>query len=196
MKRLFPLWLALALTACDKEEAERFKRESAQRQAAFDSLKREYDKLDKFKSDVIRDFGESASKLQERLEENRRLESEIERAKQTIAERNLRIDTLLNVISLREGEIQALQREIARQDALIKQQDALIKQQQAQLKQKDDVAESLNQAIASRDATIRSLNQTISQRDATIHKLNERVAEQDRTIQSLQKPPAKEKEKE
>lgn len=194
MKRLALLSLAFLLPACNQEEVERLKRDLAQKQTSLDSLKREYDKVNEFKSNVIRDFGESASKLQERLDENRRLEDALANRNAIIEERNKRIDTLLNAVQLRESEIQALQREINRLESLVKQQETLIKQQQAQLKQKDDVAESLNQTVASRDATIRTLNSTISQRDATIQKLNARIAEQDQTIQSLQRPPSKEKE--
>ncbi len=187
MKHVAFLSLLFLLSACNQEELERLKQDVAQKQRSLDSLKREYDKVNEFKSNVIRDFGESASKLQERLEENRRLEEAIANHNLVIEECNKRIDTLLNTIRLREGDIQSLQREIGRQESLIKQQETLIKQQQAQLRQKDKQTESLNQAIASRDATIRSLNTAISQRDATIQKLNARIAEQDQTIQSLQK---------
>ncbi len=179
--------LVIMLSACNQEELERLRREVAQKQASLDSLKREYDRVNEFKSNVIRDFGESASKLQERLDENRRLEEALANKQAIIEERNKRIDTLLNTIKLREGELQSLQRDLAKQESFIKQQESLIKQQQAQLKQKDEQTESLNQAISSRDATIRSLNTSISQRDATIQKLNARIAEQDQIIQSLQK---------
>ena len=188
MKHIVLLSLVLTLSACNQEELERLKREVAQKQTSLDSLKREYDKVNEFKSNVIRDFGESASKLQERLDENRRLEEALANKQAIIEERNKRIDTLLNTIKLREGELQSLQRDLAKQESFIKQQESLIKQQQAQLKQKDEQNESLNQAISARDATIRSLNTSISQRDATIQKLNARIAEQDQTIQSLQKP--------
>jgi len=189
MKHVVLFSVVLLLSACNQEELERLKQEVSQKQRSLDSLKREYDKVNEFKSNVIRDFGESASKLQERLEENRRLEEAIANRDRMLEERNKQIDTLLGTVRLRDGEIQSLQREIGRLETLIKQQETLIKQQQAQLKQKDDVAESLNQAVAARDATIRSLNTSISQRDATIQKLNARIAEQDQTIQSLQKPP-------
>ncbi|MFQ3597890.1 MAG: hypothetical protein SNJ55_12725 [Chloroherpetonaceae bacterium] len=187
MKHVALLSLLVLLSACNQEELEKLKRDLAQKQISLDSLKREYDKVNEFKSNVIRDFGESASKLQERLDENRRLEEALAQRQAIIEEHNKRIDTLLNTIRLREGEIQSLQREVGRQESLIKQQETLVKQQQAQLRQKDEQTESLNQAISSRDATIRSLNTTISQRDATIQKLNARIAEQDQTIQSLQK---------
>lgn len=192
MKHVALLSLLVLLSSCNQEELERLKRDVAQKQVSLDSLKREYDKLNEFKSNVIRDFGESASKLQERLDENRRLEEALANKQAIIEERNKRIDTLLNTIKLREGEIQLLQRQIGQQESLIKQQETLIKQQQAQLRQKEEQMASLNQAISSRDATIRSLNSTISQRDATIQKLNARIAEQDQTIQSLQKPSPKE----
>jgi chromosome segregation ATPase len=188
MKQVALFSLFFLLSACNQEELERLKRDAAQKQTSLDSLKLEYEKLNEFKSNVIRDFGESASKLQERLDENRRLEAELVNKQAIIEERNKRIDTLLNTIKLREGELQLLQRDLAKQEAFIKQQESLIKQQQAQLKQKDEQTESLNQAISSRDATVRSLNTAISQRDATIQKLNARIAEQDQTIQSLQKP--------
>lgn len=188
MKQVALFSLFFLLSACNQEELERLKREVAQKQTSLDSLKREYDKVNEFKSNVIRDFGESASKLQERLDENRRLEEALANKQAIIEERNKRIDTLLNTIKLREGELQSLQRDLTKQESFIKQQESLIKQQQAQLKQKDEQNESLNQAISARDATIRSLNTSISQRDATIQKLNARIAEQDQTIQSLQKP--------
>lgn len=187
MKHIALFSLLLFLSACNQEELEQLKRDVDQKQTSLDSLKREYDKVNEFKSNVIRDFGESASKLQERLDENRRLEQTLASKQATIEGLNQRVDTLLNVIKLREGEIQSLQREVGRQESLIKQQETLIKQQQAQLRQKDDQTQSLNQTISSRDATIRSLNTAISQRDATIQKLNARIAEQDQTIQSLQK---------
>jgi chromosome segregation ATPase len=187
MKRFAFFSLLFLLSACNQEELERLKRESLQKQASLDSLKREYDKVNEFKSNVIRDFGESASKLQERLDENRRLEEALVNKQAAIEERNQRIDTLLNTIRLREGDVQSLQRNIGRQESLIQQQETLVKQLQAQLRQKDEQTESLNQALSSRDATVRSLNTTISQRDATIQKLNARIAEQDQTIQSLQK---------
>ncbi|MFN3638319.1 MAG: hypothetical protein ACK4XY_07625 [Chloroherpetonaceae bacterium] len=188
MKQVALFSLFFLLSACNQEELERLKRDAAQKQISLDSLKREYDRVNEFKSNVIRDFGESASKLQERLDENRRLEAELVNKQAIIEERNKRIDTLLNTIKLREGELQSLQRDLAKQESFIKQQESLIKQQQTQLKQKDEQNESLNQAISQRDATIRSLNTSISQRDATIQKLNARIAEQDQTIQSLQKP--------
>ncbi len=187
MKQVALFSLFFLLSACNQEELERLKRDAAQKQTSLDSLKREYDKVNEFKSNVIRDFGESANKLQERLDENRRLEAELVNKQAIIEERNKRIDTLLNTIKLREGELQSLQRDLAKQESFIKQQESLIKQQQAQLKQKDEQNESLNQAVSSRDATVRSLNTAISQRDATIQKLNARIAEQDQTIQSLQK---------
>lgn len=192
MKHIALFSLLFLLSACNQEELEKLKRDLAQKQTSLDSLKREYDEVNKFKSNVIRDFGESASKLQERLDENRRLEEALANKNFIIEERNKRIDTLLNTLKLRESEAQLLQREIGKQESLIKQQESLIKQLQAQLKQKNDITESLNQTIASRDATIRSLNTAISKRDATIQKLNARIAEQDQTIQSLQKPKPKE----
>ncbi|MFN3562620.1 MAG: hypothetical protein ACK4XM_12030, partial [Chloroherpetonaceae bacterium] len=175
MKQVALFSLFFLLSACNQEELERLKRDAAQKQISLDSLKREYDRVNEFKSNVIRDFGESASKLQERLDENRRLEAELVNKQAIIEERNKRIDTLLNTIKLREGELQSLQRDLAKQESFIKQQESLIKQQQTQLKQKDEQNESLNQAISQRDATIRSLNTSISQRDATIQKLNARI---------------------
>lgn len=182
MKPQIMILALLFVAACNQEELERLTVQNQQKQKSLDSLKGEYQKLNEFKSNVIRDFGESASKLQERLDENRRLEEALASEKNTVIDRDKRIDTLMNTIKLRDGEIANQKKDVARQEALI---DKL----QERIKQQDGVAQSLNETISQRDATIRNLTGTVSQRDASITKLNSRISEQDQTIKDLQKKP-------
>jgi chromosome segregation ATPase len=104
--RSFPVYvffiLALSLTGCQQAELEKLRRDSVLQKQSLDSLRTEYERVAAFKTQVVRDFGESASRLEERLKEISSLKSQSDSLKQVIKTQSTRIDTLLKFIADKE----------------------------------------------------------------------------------------------
>jgi chromosome segregation ATPase len=172
--------ITLLNTGCQKEELEKQQQETQRQKALADSLQKALEATNQFKSRVIEDFGESSSKLEERLRENEKLAQTIEEARDRIEKRDKRIDTLILKLQLRGEELGLKQKQIESQESFLKQQSARFTEVEKQL-------DNLTKTISERDAAIQKLNKTISERDAAIQKANARIEQQDATIQSLQK---------
>jgi uncharacterized protein (DUF3084 family) len=188
MKLTLFLFLLSFITSCQDEELNALRTERAAQKNLVDSLQKQLDNTDRFKSQVIKDFGESSQKLQERLDEVEKLRQNLQATKSIIDLREKRIDTLLAANRLKEKEINFRQKELDSQSDFIKTLNTRIDKQ-------DELAKSLHKTITDRDESIKTLNKTISDRDGNLSKLNRRIAEQDETIRILQSKPEPKSEK-